>query len=271
MTLPVPVYYTVDNGPGYEGPAFDGDSRPFFYKTQIVYPFWVGTPGDSLSAFYYYPIASREIQLQWNAPGDRKFYSGLDRGVLYPEDSPGVPWNGLTAVTETSSGGSSVPLYLDGQKYSNYPTLEEFQATISAFQYPREFSDCAGISQLSPGLYLGQQPRKSFGLSYRTKIGNDIDGLSHGYILHLVYGATAENSDISHTTNGSTITPISYSWTLTTLPVSFSGNRPSAHLMINSLETPAWILYTIEDMLYGSSTTQPQLPSPADIYELYSL
>lgn len=271
MTLPVPVYYVVDNGPGYDGPAFDGDSQPFFYRTQLVYPYWVGLPGDSLSAFYYYPIANREIQIQWNSPGQRTFTAGLDRGVLYPDGGSGIPWNGLTGVTETTSGGSPVPLYLDGQKYSNYPTLEEFQATLTALQYPIEFSECAGISQISTGLYLGQQPKKTFGLSYRTKLGNDLDGLSHGYILHLVYGATAESADIAHTTISTSITPVTYSWTLTTLPISFSGNRPSAHVMINSLETPAWILYTIEDMLYGSITNHPQLPSPEDLYTLFSI
>lgn len=271
MTLPPVNYEVISNSdPEYAGQPFTGDSPPFQYLGQVVYPFWEGEPGNSASAFFYYPESARATTTVWNQVGERYFNAGLDRGVLYPDGSAGVPWNGLTGVSEAPTGGTPTPLYLDGQKYSNYPMLEEFEANITAFNAPLEFARATGNTAIANGLFLAQQPRETFGLSYRTFVGNDTDGISAGYQLHMVYGALAQPSQVANVTLSTSPSPILYTWHITTLALNFSGHKPSAHVIVDSRYTPTWLLYTLEDILYGTPSTAPQLPTPQDLYTLFT-
>jgi hypothetical protein len=162
--------------------------------------------------------------LAWDQVGERLFETGVDHGVLYTLDdtgkySTGVAWNGLTTVTESPSGAESNPQFADNIKYLNLISAEEFGATIEAFTYPDEFAECDGTALPSPGVAVGQQGRKVFGLSYRTRVGNDIDGTDHGYKLHLVYGCQAAPSEKAYGTISDSPEAIAFSWEVTTTPV----------------------------------------------------
>jgi len=208
-------------------------------------------------------------KLQWGAAGQRFYESGVDRGVLFV-DNFGYAWNGLKAVKEDSSGGSPKPLYLDGIKYLNIAEAEEFTATIDAFSAPAEFGPCDGSLNMYAGLIATHQPRKPFGLSYRTKLGNDIDGLDHGYKIHLVYGALAGPSSRDRTSLGDSTDPISLSWPITTTPPVVSGIRPTAHLIIDSSTIDPYKLQTIEDLLYGTDLTASRLPTLAELIMIFA-
>jgi hypothetical protein len=58
--------------------------------------------------------------LEWDKIGDRRYETGVDRGVLFPPNGPAVPWNGLTAITETVSREVK-SYYVDGVKYHGPP------------------------------------------------------------------------------------------------------------------------------------------------------
>lgn len=207
--------------------------------------------------------------LEWGAVGQRFFETGTDRGVLYPKTGEGVSWNGLLSVSEEPSGGEAKPYYFDGFKYLNLATAEEFVATIEAFSAPPEFGVCDGTAAIHNGLFITQQRRESFGFSYRTKIGNDLDGADHGYKLHLVYNALSSPSQRSNTSIGDSLEPMTLSWGITTAPPPISGFRPSAHFIIDSLKTEEEVLVQIEDMLYGTSESAPRLPNIDEIISLY--
>ena len=209
-------------------------------------------------------------KLTWGDFGTRYYEAGTDRGVLYIPGRAGVPWNGLKAVKESPSGAEARPYYLDGYKYLNLASAEDFQATIEAFSSPPEFAECDGVGSISNGLSITQQPRKSFGLSYRTLVGNDGDGLDHGYKIHLVYNALAGTSSKDYASLGSSVSPVSLSWSITTQPPMISGVRPSAHFVIDSTSTPAYILELLEEKLYGTDSTSPYLPSVNEIVELFN-
>lgn len=206
--------------------------------------------------------------LVWGNVGERYYETGVDRGVLFPLTGDGVPWNGLVSVAEAPSGGEPRPYYLDGFKYLNLATSEEFAATIEAFSAPDEFDKCDGTASIHNGLFLTQQKRESFGLSYRTRIGNDVDGTDHGYKIHLVYNALASPSSRSNSTLNDSPSPITFSWGITTAPPTISGYKPSAHFVIDSRKTPAMLLRQVEDILYGSPTTSPRLPSVSELMTL---
>lgn len=208
-------------------------------------------------------------KLAWGNLGERLFEVGVDRGVLYPQSEPGVAWTGLIAVNETPSGGESTPYYIDGMKYSDRGSLEEFEGTIEAYTYPPEFARCDGTSALSDGLFATQQYRQPFGLSYRTMIGNDISGTEHGYKIHIVYNAKAKPSDRNNQSIRDTPEAITFSWQFTTLPEEITGIRPTAHLVIDSTKTEPAVLSAIEDLLYGTSSSEAALPTPGDILEIY--
>lgn len=208
-------------------------------------------------------------QLTWGDYGSRYFETGIDRAVLYTENSIGVAWNGLTAVNETPSGGQALGFYADGYKYLNVSSAEEYEATINAFSAPREFAVCDGAQTILNGLYITQQRRESFGFSYRTRVGNDVDGVDHGYKIHLVYNALAEATSRNYQTLGSSPTPVELSWKISTKPPRITGYRPSAHFIIDTRVTPAPLIAEIEGMLYGTSTSSPVLPSIPDIMELF--
>lgn len=206
-------------------------------------------------------------QLRWNEAGTRFYETGVDRGVLYV-DGNGVPWNGLVSVEEAPSGGEARPFYIDGVKYLNLSAREEFVATINAFYSPVEFDSCDGIGSVALGMRAGQQRRKPFGLSYRTRIGNDIDGLEHGYKIHIVYNAlVAPTTKAYNTTNDAPEAP-TLAWPITTTPVAIPGMLPSAHIVIDSTEISRASLDELEKFLYGSESTPPMLPTPAQIVDL---
>ena len=208
-------------------------------------------------------------KLTWDASGERLYETGVKQGVLYVMDSNvygnGVAWNGLTAITESPSGAESTPLYADDIKYLDLRSTEEFGATIEAYTYPDEFAACDGSASLADGVSIGQQARKMFGLCYRTTVGNDTDGTDHGYKLHLIYGATASPSEKAYETINDSPEAITFSWEITTTPVSVTGFKPTASITIDSTKADPTCLAALEDKLYGGESTEPTLPLPDEV------
>ncbi len=215
-------------------------------------------------------------KLVWDNTGDRLYETGVKNGVLYVQSSSGtypkgVAWNGLTAVTESPSGAEATPLYADDTKYLNLMSAEEFGATIEAYTYPEEFEACDGSASLVDGVSIGQQKRTPFGLCYRTTIGNDTDGNDHGYKLHIIYGALASPSEKAYASINDSPEAITFSWEVTTTPVSVSGFKPTASLVIDSTKADQAKLTALETILYGSDSepgTDPRLPLPDEIKTL---
>lgn len=211
-------------------------------------------------------------KLIWDATGERLYETGVKQGVLYlPTDgvySKGVAWNGLTAVTESPSGAEATALYADDIKYLNLMSNEEFGATIEAYTYPEEFGECDGSASLVAGVKIGQQARKTFGLCYRTTLGNDVEGNDYGYKLHLVYGALAAPSEKGYATINDSPEAITFSWEVTTTPVAVTGYKPTAHIEIDSTAADATKLAELEAILYGSEDTEPRMPLPDEIKTL---
>lgn len=214
------------------------------------------------------------VPLTWDQVGERLYEVGVDHGVLYLPDATGVyatgvAWNGLTTVTESPSGADANPQYADNIKYLNLISAEEFGATIEAFTYPEEFMQCDGTEVPSPGVAVGQQGRKIFGLSYRTKVGNDIDGTEHGYKLHLLYGCQAAPSEKAYATINDSPEAISFSWDITTTPVPVTDYKPTALIVVDSTVVDSAALTSLEDMLYGSATGEAKLPTPDEVIALF--
>lgn len=209
-------------------------------------------------------------KLIWGAAGERTFEAGVDRGVLYVPGIAGVPWNGLKAVRESPSGGEPQPYYLDGLKYANVASAEEFNASIEAFSSPREFAVCDGRKQLAAGLFASQQPRKSFGLAYRTRVGNDINGLDNGYKIHLVYNALAAATGRENGTTTQSLTPLNLSWSISTRPPLATTYKPTAHFVISTKDLDLEVLADLEDILYGTAGSNAYLPTQAELITLLS-
>lgn len=210
-------------------------------------------------------------RLTWNDVGERFYETGVDRGVLYIADEIGVPWTGLVSVTENPSGGDPKPVYYDGVKISNFAESEEFQATIEAYQFPVEFNACEGMVAIQNGLFATQQPRKQFGLSYRTLIGNDVVGTALGYKIHLVYNALAAPGDKSYTTlSADNQDATKFTWDITSVPPILAGLRPTAHFVIDSRYTSPTLLNDVENLLYGSGAGDSYLPSAQLIYDMFT-
>lgn len=212
--------------------------------------------------------------LIWDESGEHVYETGVDHGVLYLPDGAGaypdgVPWNGLTTVTEKPTGAEANAQYADNIKYLNLFSVEEFGATIEAFTYPDEFAQFDGLSEPFPGVAVGQQGRKSFGLSYRSRIGNDIDGDDHGFKLHLVYGCKASPSEKAYTTINDSPSPIAFSWDLTTTPVTVTDLKPTSLITIDSTQVDEDALAALELILYGDTGVDPRLPSPDDVVALF--
>lgn len=212
-------------------------------------------------------------KLVWDQTGDRLYETGVKNGVLYVQSGDGtypkgVAWNGLTAVTESPSGAEATPLYADDIKYLNLMSAEEFGATIEAYTYPDEFAECDGSAAIGTGVYIGQQPRKTFGLCYRTVFGNDVDGNDHGYKLHLVYGALAAPSEKAYATINDSPEAITFSWEITTTPVNVTGHKPTACVTIDSTKVDETKLAAIEAILYGTESEEAKLPTPDEIVAL---
>lgn len=209
-------------------------------------------------------------KLVWDQTGERLYETGVDRGVLYPQDengaySKGVAWNGLSNVTESPSGAESTPVYADNIKYLDLMSAEEFGATVEAYMYPDEFKPCNGEVEIAPGVYASQQNRVPFGMSYRTLIGNDVKSNDYGYKLHLIYGAKATPSEKSYQTVNDSPEATSLSWELTTTPVSVAGFKPTAQLTIDSTKADATKLAALEAILYGDKNAEARLPLPDEV------
>lgn len=212
-------------------------------------------------------------KLVWDRPGERIYETGVDRGVLYPQGvdgtyPQGVAWNGLTAVTESPSGAEATPLYADNIKYLNLLSNEDFGATIEAYTYPDEFGICNGEVEIATGVTVGQQPRKAFGMAYRTKIGNDIESNDHGYKIHIIYGALATPSEKAYGTINDSPEAITFSWEVTTTPIEVPGLKPTAHLVLDSTKVNPAKMAAIETILYGSEEGEARLPLPSEVAEL---
>lgn len=220
-------------------------------------------------------------KITWDNAGERYYETGVKNGVLYPIQtggvySLGVAWNGLTAITESPSGAESTPLYADDIKYLNLLSNEEFGCTIEAYTYPDEFAECDGSVALTAGVMIGQQKRKTFGLCYKTTLGNDADGNDYGYKLHLIYGCLAAPSEKAYATINDSPEAITFSWEVTTTPVNVTGYKPTSQITIDSTKVNAAKLASLEQILYGKDPTteggtdgtNPRLPLPDEVATL---
>lgn len=219
------------------------------------------------------------MKLVWDKTGEHYYETGVKNGVLYPISASGtypkgVAWNGLTAITESPSGAEATALYADDIKYLNLMSNEEFGATVEAYTYPDEFAECDGSASLTEGVYIGQQARKTFGLCYRTTLGNDSKGNDYGYKLHIIYGAMASPSEKAYSTINDSPDAITFSWELSTTPVAVANFKPTASLTIDSTKVDPQKLATLEEILYGKDGTgedhstgavDPRLPLPDEI------
>lgn len=212
-------------------------------------------------------------KLTWDDTGKRLYETGVKQGVLYPIQADGsytvgVAWNGLTAVTESPSGAEATPLYADDIKYLNLYSTEEFGATVECYTYPEEFKECNGEAQLATGVSIGQQDRKTFGMCYRTTIGNDVEGNNYGYKLHLIYGAMASPSEKAYATINDSPEAITFSYELTTTPVNVTGFKPTASITIDSTTANETCLAALEAALYGDASSEARLPLPDEVKTL---
>jgi hypothetical protein len=222
--------------------------------------------------------------LEWDKTGERLYETGTDRGVLYPQANDGsyqkgVAWNGLTGVTESPSGADKTDIYADNMKYLVLRSAEDFGATITCYTYPDEWMECDGSRQPVAGVTIGQQPRKAFGLCYRSLIGNDIEGTEHGYKLHMIYNATASPSERGYKTVNDSPEAIEFSYELATTPTAVSGFKPTASITVDSTGVPEAKLKALEQILYGTpastpeggdpvAAVDPRLPLPDEIISL---
>lgn len=213
-------------------------------------------------------------ELVWDQVGERFYETGVDHGVLYMPDATGayaegVAWNGLTSVSETPSGAESNAQYADNIKYLNLISAEEFGATLEAFTYPDEFAEYDGLVTPQPGVVVGQQPRKMFGLSYRTRVGNDVEGDEHGYKLHLVYGCIASPSEKAYNTINDSPEAITFSWEISTTPVPVTGYKPTSLIVVDSTVVDPAALTNLENELYGGASASANLPMPDEVIALF--
>lgn len=213
--------------------------------------------------------------LIWDEIGKKTYETGVDHGVLFVLDGanylPGVAWNGLTNVTESPSGAEQTPIYADNIKYLNMTSAEEFGATIEAYTYPDEWMECDGSAEPVEGVTVGQQNRKGFGFSYRTKLGNDTDGDNYGYKIHVVYGCKASPSEKAYQTINDSPEAISFSWEVSTTPVNVSGLKPTSILTIDSTKVNPEKLAAFEKILYGSEEADSKLLMPDEIVEIFRI
>lgn len=215
-------------------------------------------------------------KLEWDKTGEREYETGVSNCALYVRDSKGtypkgVAWNGISSISESPSGAEANPIYADNIKYLNLISVEEYAATIEAYMYPDEFEECDGTKELTPGVTIGQQERKMFGLAYKTLLGNDTDGDAHGYKIHIIYGALASPSEKSHETVNDSPEAASFSWEINTTPVEVTGAKPTASLEIDSTKSDPTKLAALEKILFGSDegeSATARLPLPDEIKTL---
>ncbi len=212
--------------------------------------------------------------LSWDNTGERLYRTGVDRGVLYIPNNGiydiGYAWNGLTAVTESPSGAEPTALYADNIKYLTLMSAEDYGITIEAYTFPVQFALCDGTAQTSAGVFVGQQPRKPFGFSWRTRLGNDVEGSDFGYEIHLVWGGLASPAERAFETINDTPDAITLSWEVSTTPVSATGYKPVASMTIDSTKVTAAALTQLENALYGTAGPSPRLPSPDEVIAMFT-
>lgn len=206
-------------------------------------------------------------RLAWDEVGSRRYEAGVDRGVLYLADGSGVVWNGLTSVEEQLDDGST-PYFVDGIKYLDRSTPGEFEAKLSAFTYPDEFEQFDGVGAYGNGLFVNDQKPRMFGLAYRTGIGDDLSGLDSGYKIHILYNVVAVAEESTYATASDSTSPVEFTWNLHTTPMLVEGHRPTAHVVVDSTRMNQRLLQVIEDILYGTPTTDPRLPTLAELTAL---
>ena len=225
---------------------------------------------------------SSAFNLTWDKTGEHIYETGVKMGVLYVVSAEtgsygnGVAWNGLSTVTESPSGAEASAIYADDIKYLNLYSAEEFGATIEAYSYPEEFAECNGEASLAKGVTIGQQDRRSFGLCYRTVIGNDVMGDKYGYKLHFIYGAKASPSERAYASVNDSPEPITLSWELSTIPVSANGFKATSYICVDSTKCDAAKLEALEKIIYGTAATsesandavEARLPLPDEIASL---
>lgn len=212
-------------------------------------------------------------KLVWDQTGEREYETGVKNGVLYPQGEggtypKGVAWNGLISVTESPSGAEATALYADDIKYLNLMSNEEFGATIEAYMSPEEFDQCDGTASLATGVSIGQQKRKTFGMAYKTTVGNDVDGNDYGYKIHLIYGALAAPSEKAYSTINDSPEAMTLSWEVSTTPVTVNGFKPTATVVIDSTKVDKKKLAALEDILFGSESKEARLPLPDEIVSI---
>lgn len=213
-------------------------------------------------------------RLKWDQTGERFYETGVSQGVLYPQDTggtypTGVAWNGLSSVSETPSGGEATAIWADNMKYLSLTSAEELGGSITAYTYPEQWKECDGSVEIVKGASISQQPRKTFGLCYRTIKGNDTEGDAHGYLLHIVYGAKASPSERQYQTVSDSPEAIELSWEYTTTPVNVTGRKPTSLVIIDSTTADPTKLSKLEDILYGDADGDgPRLPLPDEIVTL---
>ena len=212
-------------------------------------------------------------KLVWDKTGERLYETGVKQGVLYPQAAggtypKGVAWNGLTNITESPSGAEATALYADDIKYLNLVSAEELGGTIEAYTYPDEFAECDGSAALTDGVFIGQQDRKTFGLCYRTTLGNDVDSNGHGYKLHLIYGALAAPSEKAYATINDSPEAITFSWEFKTTPVNVAGHKPTASLTLDSTKVSETKMAALEKILYGDGDAEARLPLPDEVVQI---
>ena len=214
-------------------------------------------------------------KIEWDASGDRLFETGVDHGVLYVQDTEGnydtgVPWNGLTSVSSSPEGAEPTDLWADNIKYAVLRSAETFGATIEAYTYPDEFAVCDGSVEVATGVYIGQQARRAFGFSYRTKVGSDTDTDASGEKIHIIYNATASPSERAYETINDSPDAITFSWEITTTPVNVTGHKPTAEFVIDVSKLSEAKKTALENTLYGGQSSEPTLPDPDDLIALLS-
>lgn len=212
-------------------------------------------------------------KITWDNTGEKKYEAGVDHVVLYhvnqsSEYTPGYPWNGITSVSETPDGAEPNKQYADNIPYLTITSAEELNGGIEAYTYPDEWGVCDGSAEPIPGVTIGQQARKMFGLSYRTKMGNDVDGMDHGYKLHFLYGATASPSERSYETINDSPDPVTFSWDFSTIPVPVTGFKPTSLMVIDSTVVDKDKLASLEEILYGTEDDDPRLPMPDEVLQI---
>ena len=209
------------------------------------------------------------MKMVWDQTGEKFYETGIEQVALFPQAAgaygAGVPWNGVTALNITPSGAEPTALYANDRKYVTLTSVEELGGTIEAYTYPEEWAECDGSKSIAPGVYIGQQARKAFGLVGKTLIGNDEEGTKLGYKLHIVYGAKASPSEQSNATVNDSPEAKTMSWEFSTTPVAVEGYEPTSYICIDSTKVDAEKLKTLEAKIYGSADEEPSLPLPAEV------